>query len=297
MAVAARKLFCRRATAKTRRWVRNRFRKWCVNEELVVPTRAGFRMAANPRDYASYGIYFFGEYDAPMSSVLRHLVREGETAWDVGTERGWFSCLLAHLVGPTGRVDSFEAFPTNAARLRGNLALNNMDWVRVNEVAVSDAPGEASFQLPTPEVIAGFSHLEHCSGVGYLTDETTADTIRVPTLSLDDYAERNNLRSLALIKMDIEGAEVRALQGAARVLRTLRPIVAIEYNRAALALAGTSWQALDALLEAADYNRYTFRDRFVQLRLSDWDDATEDEAVFNVYAFPKRAGHATLPFE
>lgn len=272
---------------RRRQWVRKTFRKWCLDEEIVVQAKPGFRIAASPQNYASYGIYFFGEYDATMTTALRHLIREGQTVWDVGTERGWFSCLMGQLVGPTGRVDSFEAFPENAARLRRNLMLNDMHWVHANEVAVSDTAGHALFHLPTPEVVQNYSYLENCSGVGYLTNVESESTIRVPTIALDQYAEDVGLQSLHLIKMDIEGAEVQALRGVKNVLAKFRPIVVVEYNRAALARAGTSWEELDALLDDAGYDRFTFRNQFRCFRLSDYQQLSDEEAVFNVYAFPR----------
>jgi FkbM family methyltransferase len=222
-----------------------------------------------------------------MTQAFTQLVQKGETAWDIGTERGWFSCLLAQLVGPTGRVDSFEAFPVNAARLKRNLALNGMDWVRANQVAVSDTIGEAIFQLPTAEMVKTFALPQNCSGVGYLTESETADTIRVPTTTLDQYAQDTNLKSLSLIKMDIEGAEVHALRGARQVLHEHRPIIAVEYNRIALRRAGSSWEELDDLFDELGYDRYTFRGKFETFRLSDWDTLPDSRASFNVYAFPR----------
>jgi hypothetical protein len=131
--------------------------------------------------------------------------------------------------------------------------------------------------------------LENCSGVGYLTDQESADTIRVPTITLDQYALDTNLESLALIKIDIEGAEVQALHGASQVLRKFRPIVAVEYNRLALARSGTSIQELDDLLEAQGYERRLYRAGFHKFQLSDWDSVADHRAVFNVYAFPRES--------
>ena len=272
-------------------WVRRTFRHWCLDEDLVVETKAGFRMAASPANYVSYGIYFYGEYDPLMTEALTRLARPGQTVWDVGTERGWFSCLLAKLVGPGGRVDAFEAWPANAARLRRNLALNHMHWVRANQVAVSDRPGEALFQLPTEEVTRDNLLPGNCSGVGYLTTLESADTIRVPTIALDDYAEANDVRALALIKLDIEGAETRAIRGAWRTLQRHRPIVAVEYNRLALRRAGASWEELDRLFEELDYDRFVYQSgQFATFSLGDWDQVPDHRAAFNVYAFPRERG-------
>lgn len=100
MAAVARRACHRWPDPRLRQFMRARARKWCADEERLVRTDRGFHMYASPHDYTSYGIYFFGDYDPSMSQALSHLVREGHTAWDVGTERGWFTLLLARAATP-----------------------------------------------------------------------------------------------------------------------------------------------------------------------------------------------------
>src|SRR3954468_23728449 len=104
-------VFSRVSSPRARLFVRNHYRKWCPDKEIATETRYGFKMAVSPHDYASYGIYFFGVYDPRMTDVVRHTVRPGQTVWDVGGERGWFTLLMGKIVGSSGRVDAFEAFP------------------------------------------------------------------------------------------------------------------------------------------------------------------------------------------
>src|SRR5688500_15792534 len=100
--------------------LRDRLRKLAIDKELRTRTKGGFSMFVSPRNYASYSIFFFGVYDPEMTSVFSHLIRPGQTVWDVGTERGWFSLLMGKLVGQNGRVDSFEAFPPNFKNFKAN---------------------------------------------------------------------------------------------------------------------------------------------------------------------------------
>jgi FkbM family methyltransferase len=288
MLTIAGKILCRRRpTPERRRWVRTSFRKWCVDEEIVVGTPFGFQIAASPRDYASSSIYFFGDYDPLMTSVVRHFVREGQIAFDIGTDRGWFSLLMGSCVGPSGEVHAIEALPQNADRLRSNLALNGMSWVHVQEKAICDRSGTATFHLPTHDVIDDFPDVEHCSGVGYLTDIPSTSTITVPTLTLDEYVAERGIRRIDFLKMDIEGAEVSAFRGATNVLQRLRPIIAVEYNRITLERAGTSLQDLDEILNSLDYDRFELNGQFRKLSLDRYKDVPDHHAVFNVYAFPR----------
>lgn len=288
-------LFGHSNSPRARAFVRNRFRRWCPDVELPVRTRYGFEIDASPRDYASYGIYFFGDYDPRMTDMVRYHLRPGMTAWDLGAERGWFTLLMGAAVGKTGRVDAFEALPSSAERLRSAVARNGFDHVRVHNVAVSDRPGPMAFRPPAMvEVPAGGPAGN--SGIGHLVSSPAEGDIVVPAIALDDLAESEGLGRLDLVKIDIEGAEPAALRGARRTLGRFRPVLAIEYNRASLRQAGSSLEDLDAQLDELGYDRLQMTSRFAPVDLEKARSRPDEHAVFNVYCFPRagRAG-AALP--
>jgi FkbM family methyltransferase len=277
------KRYCRwRPSPRLQMLMRNRLRKLCVNDELTVHVKSNFWMNVSPRDYATYGIYFFGTYDPSMTSVFSHLVKPGETVWDIGTERGWFTLHLAKLVGQTGRVDSFEAFPPTFKKLQANVELNKLNWVNTNCVGVSNKKSRMWFVPPSNAVTNNISFLNDCSGVGYLTDEFQKGAIEVNTISLDDYYTLQNIQKLSLIKMDIEGAEVSALKGAQNLIVKDKPIIAIEFNRQTALRAGSSVEELNELLISYGYKMYLFEGRFIPFNLADHNG----DIVLNVYCFP-----------
>lgn len=289
LARAGKRAFGGSQSKGVRMFVRNHYRKWCVDRELAVKTRWGFEMLASPHDYASYGIYFFGDYDPRMSDVVRHVVRPGQVVWDVGGERGWFTLLCGELVGSGGRVDAFEAFPANAARLKRNVALNGYRHVHVNAVAVSERAGEMYFEPPSDAAAGGKGFLSDCSGVGYLTTKPSAAAIAVPVVSLDEHARQTGIERLDFIKMDIEGAEVAALRGARQTLARFRPVIAVEYNRGTLVRAGSSLEELDGVLEELGYERCVYNGvKFRPVDLKQCEGKADEYAVFNVYAFPRK---------
>ena len=269
---------------KLRMLIRNKLRKMCVNDELRIPTRQGFWMNVSPRDYATYGIYFFGNYDLSMTSVFSHLIKPGETVWDVGTERGWFTLQMASLVGQEGRVDSFEAFFPTVKKLQNNVGINNFSWVNVNGVAVSDSKGKMWFVPPSNEVTKNVSFLNDCNGVGYLTTEFQQGAIEVDTISLDDYYYSQKIQKLSLIKIDIEGAEVSALKGARNLILKDKPIIAIEVNRQTALRANSSIEELQALLIGYGYKLFLFEGKFIPFNLSLYNN--QEDVVLNVYCFP-----------
>jgi FkbM family methyltransferase len=285
-----RRTMCQGPSARTRDWVNHRFRKLCADGEVVVKTRHGFRILASPHDYVSHRIFFYSEYDEQMSNFIIHQLREGQVAWDVGTERGWFSLLMATLVGNNGRVDSFEAFPPTAEKLRQNIALNSATCIRPNQVAVSDVRGMMWFVPPQAVSNTSISSRDHNGGVGYLTNTQELGAIQVPTITLDEYASETQLEALHFIKMDIEGAEVSALSGASQVISRFRPVLAVEYSTLTAARAGSSVANLDDLLEDYGYDRYVFSRGFKRLDLNREVDRQGEDLVINVYCFPRERG-------
>jgi len=274
--------FIRRSQLNRSTLLTSHLRNLYCEDEIVVRTKGGFRMSVSPRDYISHRIFFFGQYDEEMSSVIQHHVWQGQTVWDIGAERGWFTLLMASTVGKEGRVDAFEAFPPTLDRLKANVQLNQMSWVNVNGVAISESTGKMWFVPPHYE-----GHGEkNCGGIGYLTNTFAPDSIEVPTITLDEYAERTGVKELAFIKMDIEGAEYDALKGAANIIKRCHPIIAIEYNALTSKRAGSSMKEVDALLDSFGYDRFTFQGHYTKLDISQLDP--DEDHVFNVYCFPKR---------
>ncbi|HVE76716.1 MAG TPA: FkbM family methyltransferase [Actinomycetota bacterium] len=223
-----------------------------------------------------------------MSRFISTHVREGETAWDLGADSGWFTLLLAQCVGRGGRVDSFEPFPSNVRRIKANMDLNRMTWINLNAVAVGAKSGKQFFVPPSDEAAGGLPFLRHCTSVGYLTKESNVGALEVPQVTLDEYADTTGVRDLAFIKMDIEGSEVDALRGGRAVIDRFRPILAVEYNRSTLERAGSSIEELDELIESYDYDRFLYDNRMRKLVLTEWSGKPDPEAVFNVFCLPRQ---------
>lgn len=158
------------------------------------------------------------------------------TVFDVGAHAGYYTLMFSRLVGPKGRVLSFEANPDNADSLRKHLLINGLENVEVIEAAVCDRSGEAYFETNS-----------HRSKHGYMG--TLAETgTHVRTIHLDSFPAPD------LIKMDIEGAETLALTGASRILSEHKATIF-------LALHEGAFEAAPAILEEHGYALDRIADR------------------------------------
>jgi FkbM family methyltransferase len=132
------------------------------------------------------------------------------TFYDVGANIGFFSLMAARIVGPKGRVVSFEADPENAARLRENLVRNKLTHARVEEKAVWSESGTVIFERVDPGTSPD-------RGLGHIsTNDSAAGAITVEAVSLDQYTTAHPPPDF--LKCDVEGAEVAVFQGATKLL-------------------------------------------------------------------------------
>ncbi len=147
--------------------------------------------------------------------------RAGEVALDVGGCWGDTALWIAHMVGPQGKVHTFEPAPGNRALLARNLELNPE---LASRIAVWSDPltAIAGETVWIPDVIAAGaalqSHVEQSNGRRML---------ELRTQSVDAFVEQARIARVDFIKVDVEGADLGVLEGAAATIRRDRPRLAL----------------------------------------------------------------------
>jgi FkbM family methyltransferase len=153
---------------------------------------------------------WLGSYELEMQKRVAQEVKRGDVFYDVGANVGFYSLLAATLID-LGRVYAMEPLPANLGYLRKHLELNRVSNVEVFEVAVSDQVGSAFFQV------------EATRAMGRIAPDGADGAIRVETSTLDTLLKEEQIAPPNFIKMDIEGAEFRALLGARECFARHRP--------------------------------------------------------------------------
>jgi FkbM family methyltransferase len=189
----------------------------------------GHRMALDDRDSLRLSVARLME--PTLTRFVQEAVKPGDTVLDVGANIGYFTLLFARAVGPGGRVVAIEPDPENVALLTRNVARNGYaDRVTVLPRAAWDASGP--LRLFRSEENRG-DHQTYDIGEG--RESVTIDALRV-----DDYAPLAAGPPVALVKMDIQGAEYRALLGMRELLARSRDVVLLtEFWPLGLQRAGT----------------------------------------------------------
>jgi FkbM family methyltransferase len=122
-----------------------------------------------------------GRYERLIQTVICSNVARGEHAYDIGANVGFFSLLLASLVGPCGKVHAFEPSPPEADAIDALVGCNDLaKIVHIHRMAVSDETGHSTFLSSGLTGMLANAPQSKGKHVGVMTQS-------VPTTTLDDF--------------------------------------------------------------------------------------------------------------
>lgn len=163
------------------------------------------------------GVFTTAEEHDTEFPRLAEWVSAGDWVVDVGANVGNYTARLSQLVGPSGRVIAFEPVPETFELLVANLArfpLRNITFVNA---AASQVPAHVGMNMPMLDSGMENRYMAHVvEGGGALT---------VMSLAIDSLGIPHAVR---LVKVDVEGHELQALQGMEQLLRRDRPRLIVE---------------------------------------------------------------------
>jgi FkbM family methyltransferase len=218
----------------------------------VVATRDGFELRLDLADPLQRAIAAQRRYESDVTWAFPYLLGPGDVVIDGGAHIGYLSLLAARCVGSSGRVHAFEPVSRTFEALHENVRLNRQDNVHCRRMALSSAAGEIELEVPIdPE---GGSLLAWGASSVLLR---RGPRERATACALDDYVESNGLEEIALVKLDLEGAELTALRGMTRLLsrRRVRYVIS-ELNTFLQDVQGEPYDATRAFCSAFGYRAY-----------------------------------------
>lgn len=193
----------------------------------------------------------FYEFEKLIDGYLAHYaLKKGDFVVDAGAFVGAFTLVASCLVGKAGRVIAYEPDQACARKLRRNLAINSFSKnVQVEETGLWSSAKTLTFQS---DLGAGSSIMELSNDSS--TKESNSKN-QVKVVCLDEEVKRLGLSKINFIKMDIEGSELEAVDGAKLSLKKFRPSLAIASYH--LINEKMSYIALEAQLKKLGYTVQT----------------------------------------
>ena len=197
-----------------RRSAFRKFRRRRKGSRFEVLTRHGFRLRGEIGDSVENQVAIFGEFEPGLSRVLKALAGSTSSFLDLGCNIGYFTCLYG-VAQRRGRIVGVDANPLMAQRCQENLRLNSIDASVLN-VAVGDADRQAVLTVPRGRPTRGtIGRIDsHASG---------SNSITVQMRPLETILNQEHLATVDLMKVDIEGYELKLFQ-------SLRPDLAARFG-------------------------------------------------------------------
>jgi len=238
-----------------------------------LPARfGGLRLRVSP---AASLIYYRGlqvpNFD-DLYDFAEHYVRPGQTVWDVGSNMGVFTFAAAARAQTTGRVLALEPDLWSVNLLRQSCAFNRGLAAPVDVLPVAVSDSLSLLWLNIPERTRAATHLAIAGGAGAEITGPVREQHLIPAVSLDWLGD--HYAPPHVIKIDVDGGELRVLTGGRALIARHRPIILVEvYERNA--------DAVSALLHDLGYTMFDYTG-------GEAGKTVVTRAVYNNLALPDR---------
>lgn len=166
------------------------------------------KIAGLKSDLISQHILCTGFYELNLSKLVQRIAQEGGNMLDIGANIGYFSTLFASQKA-TNKVYAFEPSPRNIAFLNKNVHKNSLKNIEVIPYAVANKNGTTYFEIGPAEQ----------TGWGGIAGIQSSTTQEVKVMTLDSFLEDKNI-IIDLLKIDIEGHDLEAIEGAIHSILT-----------------------------------------------------------------------------
>ncbi len=200
----------------------NLFRNRVIPFLISIRGEKNFKLNFLTMDVIACYLYLFESWEPDCSAYICRNLKPENTFIDIGANIGYYSLLTSLVVGEKGRVIAIEASPKIFAVLQDNIRLNDLaSNVKAYNLAVTDTPGKASVYLG-PE--------------GNLGSTTTNASLKrkfpyrnykfesgVKAVTLDSLINPEDIKSLQMIKIDVEGTEREVIGGMQEIIKNGSP--------------------------------------------------------------------------
>lgn len=152
-------------------------------------------------------------------------IKKGETIFDIGAYKAGYLYYMVQNVGKTGRIFAFEPQSILHAYLIKIRKIMHWENVTIEKMAMSDTEGNVTLFIPSNKT--GQTTSPSATIVENNTLGDVSNTETVSTTTLDNYCIKHNLQP-NLLKIDVEGNELKVFQGGIHILRKCKPKIIVE---------------------------------------------------------------------
>ena len=166
-------------------------------------------------------LMWVGTWEIEFANELSNSIKPGWVCYDIGAYKGYYAGIMA--LRGAAEVIIFEPLPSNIERVKKLVELNKHLNMRVEEVAVSDKTGLATFNIMADKTMGKLAFSDFEKG------ESGIQKLDVHTISLDELIEKG-IPEPDFVKIDVEGVEELVLKGAIKLMQRKKPVLMIEIH-------------------------------------------------------------------
>lgn len=195
-------------------------RKFTALEAVCISiNNINFLIIIDPKNgYIDECIFLNKEWESHIARKIINELSINSVFVDVGANIGYFSLIAAKIVGPSGKVFSFEPLKRLVKQFSESADLNEFKCITIFTKAVGEQVGEA---------VIGTS-VQNIGGSSLVSYDSQQNNERVIVTTLD--SELSHLDKIDLIKIDVEGFEYSVLLGAAKIIQKFKPKILLEFS-------------------------------------------------------------------
>lgn len=194
-------------------------------------------------------IYFWGRYEQEDSEYFIRSVQKSDVCIDIGANVGFYTLALARQAA-NGTVHAFEPVPLNRDLLSVNILTNGFSNVTINQLVVGDREEDTELYVADDGAFSSLVDTER---------RPIKDKIQARMITLDHYCETQGLERVDVLKIDVEGAEEKVINGAKTVLsngKSQPRLIMLELNEPMLCKFGSSRRRILTLMSDNGYNPF-----------------------------------------
>jgi FkbM family methyltransferase len=251
------------------------FRDHAIDRPVIYRWYDGLRVRLFLGNDLSLCLYAGGSFEPNEFAFLRAVLRPGMVFLDGGANDGLYSLYAARRVAPDGRVLAIEPSTREFQRLEANLILNRLSSVDALNVALGREVGEATLSIAEAGHEGQNTIGDRVSNPKVATK--AHETMRLETI--DVLVEQLGLSRLDFVKLDVEGSEIDALEGARSAIARFQPLMLLEAEDERLASQHRTKQDLFALMKEIEYELWVFDRDTAQLRPARPPDEPEGNTI------------------
>ena len=195
-----------------------------LGSERIIDAKNGCKLHLIPNDPGiSLELTRFGIHEPVTTQIVQEKIKKGMVCLDCGGNIGYYATLESNLVGKEGRVIAIEPSPVNFQYLQKNLELQGQENYEVYNLACGKEDDEITFVI---------HKISNMCRVAHENEQESEDKklVKIPMRKLDTFLSDKKIDRLDLLRMDIEGSELKLFQGALETLRKFKPMIQMELH-------------------------------------------------------------------